>query len=228
MRACSDRSHHAAVPDAATCPHATPSLPPHIQVLNGSKLLAVADEEGWLCVVDTAAGQLPSSLHMDAACAPKAQWLAHQNTIYDIAWAKVRRGRCGSRGVPSSLAQAHAGARRSMQAHAGARRRVQAVACRPLVPMHGGPPAPLTHHTTQPTPQNDSLLYTAAGDHHVGVWDTHTAALRCYCKGHAGSVKAVAAHAAQPDVLASGGCAWGGESAQPWLAKGLMHAWDNS
>ena len=58
--------------------------------------------------------------------------------------------------------------------------------------------------TPNPGPQNDSLLYTAAGDHHVGVWDTHTAALRCYCKGHSGSVKAVAPHATQPDVLASG------------------------
>ncbi|KAI8476372.1 MAG: WD40-repeat-containing domain protein [Monoraphidium minutum] len=109
------------------------------RVLHGSRLLAVADEEGWVCVVDTGAERLPSSLHMDAACAPKAQWLAHQNTIYDVAWAK-----------------------------------------------------------------NDSLLYTASGDHYVGVWDTHTAALRCYCKGHAGSVKAVSAHGSQTDVLASG------------------------
>ncbi|GBF96291.1 hypothetical protein Rsub_09086 [Raphidocelis subcapitata] len=123
-------------PAGQLCP---PFALAYSQVLHSSKLLAVADEEGWVCVVDTAAQQLPSSLHMDAACAPKAQWLAHQNTIYDIAWAK-----------------------------------------------------------------NDSLLLTAAGDHHVGVWDTHTAALRCYCKGHAGSVKAVASHGSQPDVFASG------------------------
>jgi hypothetical protein len=61
-------------------------------VLHGSKLLAVADEEGWVCVVDTAAQRLPSSLHTDSACAPKAQWLAHQNTIYDLVWAKVGVG----------------------------------------------------------------------------------------------------------------------------------------
>lgn len=70
-----------------------PGPPPRAaQVLHGSKLLAVADEEGWVCVVDTAAQRLPSSLHTDSACAPKAQWLAHQNTIYDLVWAKVGVG----------------------------------------------------------------------------------------------------------------------------------------
>lgn len=64
-------------------------ITPRPQVLHNSKLLAVADEEGWVCIVDTAAERLPSSLHMDAVCSPKAQWLAHQNTVYDVAWAKV-------------------------------------------------------------------------------------------------------------------------------------------
>lgn len=69
------------------------------------------------------------------------------------------------------------------------------------------PLSPYPHTSGPPrfaTRQNDSILYTAAGDHHVGVWDTHTAALRCYCKGHAGSVKAVVGHGGQPDVFASG------------------------
>lgn len=52
--------------------------------------------------------------------------------------------------------------------------------------------------------QNDSVLYTASGDQHVGVWDTAAGRLRVYCAGHDGSVKAVCPHSTQPDVFASG------------------------
>jgi hypothetical protein len=178
----------------------------------------VADEEGWVCIVDAAAPRLPASLHMDAACAPKAQWLAHQNTIYDVAWAKVR----GPRSPPllgpvepwwgAHGGGAGGGGRRAAEVRQGRRRLPQAAM--QLLAWRRGPPgepsAPPPSSAPHPLPpapspsQNDSLLYTASGDHHVGVWDTHTAALRCYCKGHAGSVKAVACGEAQPDVFASG------------------------
>jgi WD40 repeat protein len=52
--------------------------------------------------------------------------------------------------------------------------------------------------------QHDSLLLTASGDQHVGVWDAAVGRLRVYCAGHDGSVKAVAPHGSQPDVFASG------------------------
>lgn len=52
--------------------------------------------------------------------------------------------------------------------------------------------------------QNDSILYTASGDQHVGVWDTTAGRLLYYCAGHLGSVKAVCPHSVQPDMFASG------------------------
>lgn len=58
------------------------------QVLNHGKLLAIADEEGYISVIDTHAERLPTSLHGDSEVRPKAQWLAHHNTVFDIAWAK--------------------------------------------------------------------------------------------------------------------------------------------
>jgi hypothetical protein len=52
--------------------------------------------------------------------------------------------------------------------------------------------------------QNDSVLYTASGDQHVGVWDASAGRLMMYCAGHDGSVKAVCPHSSQPDIFASG------------------------
>lgn len=69
----------------------------------------------------------------------------------------------------------------------------------------------VTAATTSPSPppkppeQADSVLYTASGDQHVGVWDTAVGRVRTYCAGHDGSVKVVAPHASQQDVFASGG-----------------------
>jgi hypothetical protein len=44
-------------------------------------------------IVDTSAATLPDSLYTDAANPPRARWLAHNNTIFDMAWAKVGEGR---------------------------------------------------------------------------------------------------------------------------------------
>jgi hypothetical protein len=51
----------------------------------------VGDEEGCVSIVDTAADTLPHSLYTDTANPPRAKWLTHNNTIFDLAWAKVRQ-----------------------------------------------------------------------------------------------------------------------------------------
>jgi hypothetical protein len=60
-------------------------------VANGCKFLTVGDEEGCVSIVDTSAEVLPTSLYTDHDRPPRAKWLAHNNTIFDMAWAKVRR-----------------------------------------------------------------------------------------------------------------------------------------
>jgi hypothetical protein len=52
--------------------------------------------------------------------------------------------------------------------------------------------------------QDDSVLLTASGDQHVGVWDTEAGRLKVYCAGHDGSVKVVTPHSSSHDVFASG------------------------
>jgi hypothetical protein len=59
------------------------------QVYNNCKFLAVADEEGFISILDTVA-PLPRSTADDDEPKPRAQWLAHKNAVFDIAWAKVR------------------------------------------------------------------------------------------------------------------------------------------
>lgn len=56
-------------------------------MLQNRKYLAVADEEGYVSVLDTSAPP-PKGLH-DEGSTP-AQWLAHHNAIFDLAWCKVR------------------------------------------------------------------------------------------------------------------------------------------
>lgn len=62
-----------------------------LQHYDGCTLLAIADEEGYISIVDTAA-PLPPSLHPrdgDAATpAPRAQWLCHANAVFDAAWTR--------------------------------------------------------------------------------------------------------------------------------------------
>lgn len=56
---------------------------------NDSKLLAVADEEGYVSIVLTGA-ELPAEMVDDwSDHKPRAQWLAHQNAVFDIAWCNV-------------------------------------------------------------------------------------------------------------------------------------------
>lgn len=60
------------------------------QVYNGSKLLAIADEEGYVSVVDTSCA-LPTDMADDwGPNKPRAQWLAHRNAVFDLCWCNVR------------------------------------------------------------------------------------------------------------------------------------------
>ena len=59
---------------------------PFTQVMGENRLLAVADEEGLVFILDTRR-PLPTSLY---AATPRAQWLAHDNAIFDLKWCQVR------------------------------------------------------------------------------------------------------------------------------------------
>ena len=58
---------------------------------HGRRYLGIADEEGYISVVDTTA-PLPEDLHLveEGCVRPRAQWEAHKNAIFDFAWAKAR------------------------------------------------------------------------------------------------------------------------------------------
>ena len=72
----------------AWTPPQNASLAP--QVYNNRTLLAMADEEGYISVLDTSR-RLPCSTSFEPGQpGPSAQWLAHRNAIFDIAWCKVR------------------------------------------------------------------------------------------------------------------------------------------
>ena len=68
-----------------------------MQVLNGGKFLAIGDEEGYISIINTAT-QLPTYTNDEGASAvkPAAQWEAHKNAIFDVAWARVRASSCHS------------------------------------------------------------------------------------------------------------------------------------
>lgn len=52
-------------------------------------MLAVADEDGYVSCLNTEK-PLPGNLDVnDAACTINAQWLAHDNAIFDLCWMQV-------------------------------------------------------------------------------------------------------------------------------------------
>jgi len=70
------------------------------------RLLALADEEGCLSVVETGGAALPLALYAEAGAGaasaagvsaprPRAQWLCHNNAVFDLAWARVSAWRVG-------------------------------------------------------------------------------------------------------------------------------------
>jgi hypothetical protein len=78
------------------CPASRPARP--AQEVQARRLLALADEEGYVTVVDAGA-PLPSDLHLgypawdmagEPLPRPRAQWEAHKNAVFDLAWAKAR------------------------------------------------------------------------------------------------------------------------------------------
>ena len=57
---------------------------------NDGKWIAVGDEEGFVSIIDGAA-QLPKAFRPGNPDEPRpqAQWLAHHNAIFDLAWCQV-------------------------------------------------------------------------------------------------------------------------------------------
>ena len=58
---------------------------------NNGKWIAVGDEEGFVSIIN-GASQLPKAFRPGdpEAPRPQAQWLAHHNAIFDLAWCQVR------------------------------------------------------------------------------------------------------------------------------------------
>lgn len=89
-------------PSPGLCPslhHCIMPLSPHAllpQIYNDSKLLAVADEEGFVSIVDTSC-ELPGEMADDwGPNKPRAQWMAHRNAVFDLSWCNVSGGEVGS------------------------------------------------------------------------------------------------------------------------------------
>lgn len=206
-----------AVPEiAATLPPARHTTRPWAlgQVYNHSKLLAVADEEGYVSVVDTAA-PLPTEMADDwGPNKPRAQWLAHRNAVFDVAWCNVSGAGLGW--VP--------GVARGWRSGGWARRLAPAVASCPPASLARGPlHAPRTHHTCRRCPlQDDANMLTASGDQTVALWDTGHADQLASFRGHSGSVKAVCPLPAAPAIFASGAQGRGGALPGGRLAGGLQ------
>jgi hypothetical protein len=57
---------------------------------NEGKWIAVGDEEGFVSIIN-GASQLPKAFRPGdpEAPRPQAQWLAHHNAIFDLAWCQV-------------------------------------------------------------------------------------------------------------------------------------------
>ena len=62
------------------------------KVCNDCRFLAIADEEGYVSILDTSS-PCPASIQEDSPSAsarlPKAFWLGHRNAIFNLAWTKV-------------------------------------------------------------------------------------------------------------------------------------------
>ncbi|KDD73535.1 hypothetical protein H632_c2076p0, partial [Helicosporidium sp. ATCC 50920] len=56
------------------------------RVYSGGRLLAIGDEEGYVTVLNTST-PLPSGTGVEGESRPAAQWLAHRNAVFDLAWA---------------------------------------------------------------------------------------------------------------------------------------------
>ena len=64
---------------------------------NSGKWVAVGDEEGFVSIINAAAPLPQAFLPGDPeAPRPQAQWLAHHNAIFDLAWCQVRAQRLPS------------------------------------------------------------------------------------------------------------------------------------
>ena len=156
-------------------------------VLKQGQLLAIADEDGYVSIVDTQDG-LPSQLQVSEGedSKVKAQWLAHRNSIYQVAWTKARLLRC----EVAIHAPAHHG-------HTSRSARLQ-----PAMPWNLSS-SPCSRDARGL--QGDANVLTASADFTIKQWDTLSAANTSCLVGHSGSVKSMSVHPTCQDVVASGG-----------------------
>lgn len=63
----------------------------YVQSNAGDRLLAVAGQEGFVSVYETSMpGRISPGAHVGAPGSRRAHFLCHDNSIFDLAWAKVR------------------------------------------------------------------------------------------------------------------------------------------
>jgi hypothetical protein len=185
------------------------------EVLKEGQLLAIADEDGYVSIVDTS-DELPESLHVSdsAPSQVKAQWLAHNNSVFQVEWIKVHpRLHEWSVCVVLMYALRCAGQATCMDES-------PSTSCSQVQCLDIGTSRYLGERTlrscfeaeTCSDPeleavaclQGDSQMLTAAADFTIRQWDTLSATnVSCLC-GHGGSVKCLSTHPTCPDVFASG------------------------
>ncbi|KAI3428243.1 hypothetical protein D9Q98_006623 [Chlorella vulgaris] len=124
------------------------------KVYNDSKLLAVADEEGYVSIVLTGA-ELPAEMVDDwSDHKPRAQWLAHQNAVFDIAWCNGDQHMLTASG-DQSIALWETGTAEKLACFKGHSGSVKAVA---------------------PMPDTQAVFASGARDGALMVWDARVAA----------------------------------------------------
>ena len=191
--------------------------PPPSRPQSGSqrRLMAVGGEEGDVDIFSTAEFSRPHRRpDTSNVWEPIAHWPAHKNTIFDLAWAKVRKKNASIATICSATAtsphrSSHAAvAQAGLHRHASPTHRVY-MHCRQARARLDKParfaPAVLA------CMQGESRIYTASGNMVVGIWDTSTAQMIAFGEGHTASVRSVSALTTCEDVFATGehgqGCA---------------------
>lgn len=169
-----------------------------------------------MSIVDTAC-QLPTEMADDwGPHKPRAQWAAHRNAVFDLAWCNVSAahrhlmlwlGACrhvaghkaaGCRGAPAvAFCDQQLGT--ATCCRAGMTSKLQSPGFNvPGAALHH-PPLPIG-----PPPQDDARMLTASGDQTVSLWDTGHADLLASFRGHSGSVKTVCPMPSTHEVFATG------------------------
>ena len=176
-------------------------------------------------IIDGAAAALPSEVHPAEADAPRptAQWLAHHNAIFDLAWFQVGlQPWCILSRQPRLMHLSHRQHYGAMRCRAAAPAPTGVTRSRPPVARQRGDAAGMMRrvrcaHTSGSRgirdgcacacgrgAQDDKRMLTASGDQCLHLWDTATARGLGQFRGHNGSVKSVCPHASHHAIFASG------------------------